>query len=144
MSVTQQQRSGKWFMSNKRVRKGLCRTKKEKKARSRADLAAFIFQLRLWSMLLMRELCLLLCTATFVGCLLLPGQKDSLVALYNSTGGPFWSLKQWDISTDPCNPSPWAGVSCDGSASNVLRINLPNNNLTGSLPDLRLPELEGL
>ena len=71
-------------------------------------------------------------------------QKESLVALYNSTGGPFWTNNtNWITSTDPCAPL-WFGVTCDASKANVISLSLPSNNMTGSLPDLQLPALDSL
>ena len=85
----------------------------------------------------------LLCLAALllsVDCSLLPEQKTSLIALYNATGGPFWT-HTWDLLTDPCDDS-WYGVSCEYYLRNsVVDLNLNINNLTGSLPDLELPDV---
>ena len=70
-----------------------------------------------------------------------PEQRDSLAALYGSTNGNFWFTK-WNISSDPCTDG-WFGVLCDAS-KNVTDISLSGNNLTGILPDLRLPALTNL
>jgi hypothetical protein len=68
-------------------------------------------------------------------------QKDSLLALYSSAGGPFW-VNIWNISTDPCDdPSLWFGVGCNAARNSVTFLDVSNNNLTGSLPDLQLPDL---
>ena len=69
-----------------------------------------------------------------------PDQKNSLVSLYDATGGPFWTNK-WNISADPCDDPVWFGVVCDSPKVNVNRLTLNNNNLTGSLPDMHLPAL---
>ena len=57
-----------------------------------------------------------------VDCSLPSYQKDSLVALYDATGGPNWYNK-WNISTS---------------------LSLAGNNLTGTLTDLQLPSLTTL
>ena len=76
-----------------------------------------------------------------VVCTLPQFQKDSLLALYDSTGGPFWATNtNWNTATDPCTAA-WFGVSCDDSNTNVKALRLSFNNLTGSLPDLQLPAL---
>jgi hypothetical protein len=74
---------------------------------------------------------------------LLSDQKNSLVSLYDATGGPFWTnpSNKWNISADPCEPPVWFGVQCDPSKVNVTSLKLDNNNLTGSLPDMHLPAL---
>ena len=72
-----------------------------------------------------------------------PKQIASLVSLYTSTGGPSWSTStNWNNSMDPCNPG-WHGLDCD-SLGNLIGIYLKDNKLTGSLPDLQLPELKVL
>jgi hypothetical protein len=71
-------------------------------------------------------------------------QKDSLLALYDSTGGPFWISKtNWATASDPCT-APWFGVACDVAKENVTGLSLPYNNMTGSLPNLELPALTSL
>lgn len=78
------------------------------------------------------------------GCCVLPqSQKDSLVALYNSTAGPTKWIRKWNLSTDPCT-GPWWGITCDASNTSVTRILLDLNNLVGPLPDLQLPALVSL
>jgi hypothetical protein len=72
-----------------------------------------------------------------VVCALPKEQRDTLVALYDSTSGPRWT-NTWDLTTDPCW---WWGVTCDDSQQQVTNICLPGNNLIGTLPDLQLPGL---
>ena len=75
--------------------------------------------------------------------ILLPPQKSSLLDFHNSTSGDFWIIR-WNTSADPCGPPSWYGITCDGAGANVLQISLRNNNLTGPLPNLALPELTSL
>ena len=90
------------------------------------------------------RLVLFLVGALCVTCSLPSNQKDALLALYQSTGGSFWfNNSNWDVATDPCT-ALWFGVICDPLNENVASLSLPNNNLTGSLPDLDLPELSTL
>ena len=73
-------------------------------------------------------------------------QKDSLMAFYIATGGPFWlntigNDHKWDNSTDPCETPLWFGVGCGFGSNTVISLELIENNLTGSLTDLQLPDL---
>ena len=73
-------------------------------------------------------------------------QKESLLSLFDATGGPHWRNKEnWYPATDPCDDR-WFGVSCDygvaHSGYDVTSIKLDGNNLIGSLPDLQLPYLK--
>ena len=102
----------------------------------RRPLLPFPFYLAMLSRLLVFP-CLLL----LVFGLLRQNQKDSLLALYSSTGGPFWTNRaNWNNATDPCT-APWFGVTCDAQKEQVIWLDLPSNNLRGSLPDLKLPAL---
>ncbi len=69
-------------------------------------------------------------------------QSDSLalVQLYNTTNGADWNVT-WDL-TEPV--MMWNGVTLhnDGETCGVKYLALPDNNLTGILPDLNLPQLE--
>ena len=60
----------------------------------------------------------------------------ALVALYNSTGGNNW-INNWDLSM-PIDS--WYGVTLTTSGC-VEKIELSNNNLIGSFPDLRFDSL---
>ena len=64
-------------------------------------------------------------------------EQAALSALYNATGGPDWHDNSNWLSQRPI--STWFGVT---TASNgcVTRLDLQNNNLTGSIP----PELGSL
>ncbi|WP_440121419.1 leucine-rich repeat domain-containing protein [Tenacibaculum sp. Ill] len=62
--------------------------------------------------------------------------KDALIAFYNATDGANWTNK-WDLNDSPQN---WYGVKTNvvfgasGAERHVDEINLPNNNLVGTLP----------
>lgn len=62
-------------------------------------------------------------------------ERDALIALYNNTNGDNWSdNKGWVLAK--CNQSSWDGITCNADQSHVIRINLSNNNLSGTIPDL--------
>lgn len=58
-------------------------------------------------------------------------QRDSmaLIAIYNATGGPFWTRK-WDVDQPIDN---WFGVTTNANGD-VIELDLSNNNLFGNLP----------
>ena len=61
------------------------------------------------------------------------GNPDSaaLMALFNATNGPGWSVKtNWG---DTCDICMWYGVSCNGTGR-VIALDLPVNVLSGDLP----------
>ncbi len=57
--------------------------------------------------------------------------QATLTALYNSTGGASWTDKTNWGSTEPLDE--WFGVTAD-SNGNVTALELPGNNLSGTLP----------
>ena len=62
-----------------------------------------------------------------------PTERNALVALYNSTGGPQWTSSQnWlgPMGTE-CS---WEGVECNDAGTTVIDITLASNNLTGFIP----------
>ncbi len=59
-------------------------------------------------------------------------EKDTLIALYNSTNGENWTTNTNWLTGDPCTNN-WHGIDCDQSA-NIVRILLYNNNLFGTIP----------
>ena len=76
-------------------------------------------------------------------------ERETLVTLYNSLGGPLWESSDKDFSTwtvgDPCDNN-WEGISCSGS-DRITRIILADCNLSGSIPPTdmwNLPELKVL
>lgn len=63
----------------------------------------------------------------------------ALAAIYTSTQGDSWNDNSgWLQNPDPCT---WFGVSC--ADKHVLSLDLPGNNLQGSLPD-EIADLSGL
>ena len=90
-------------------------------------------------------LLLFLASVLSVACSLPQDQIDSLNALYQSTSGSSWDKYfGWNSTTDPCGSSKdngWFGVKCDSFNTSVISLVLTNNGLSGSLPDLRLPDL---
>ncbi len=63
-------------------------------------------------------------------------QKDALIAIYNSTNGASWTDNTNWLTTEPV--SEWYGVTVTGNK--ITKLDLPNNNLTGTLP----PEIGNL
>jgi len=71
------------------------------------------------------------------------GERDALIALYNSTSGDNWTnntnwRKPGDPTqfNDPGTEYTWFGVTCDALQTHVTEIDLQGNNLVGSIPDL--------
>lgn len=63
---------------------------------------------------------------------------EALVGLFNDTGGTTWTdSTDWLVTNTPCS---WFGVTC--SSNRVTAIDLPANNLAGTLP--RLSDLANL
>ena len=61
-------------------------------------------------------------------------EREALTEFYYETNGPSWTNnKGWlgEAGTE-CN---WHGVVCDEYGSNIVEINLENNNLTGPIPE---------
>ncbi len=54
-----------------------------------------------------------------------------LVSLHDNLGGANWT-NTWDISD--CDICSWYGVACNED-NRVIKLNLPNNNLTGHIPE---------
>lgn len=69
------------------------------------------------------------------------GDKEVLLALYESTGGPDWDIT-WDLTQ---SPREWYGVEVSDEGR-VTSINLQSNRLIGTIPDeiTNLPKLETL
>ena len=60
-------------------------------------------------------------------------ERTVLLNLYTSTNGSGWTTKtNWNGAAG--TECTWYGVTCNAGGNTVLRIQLPNNNLAGSLP----------
>ncbi|WP_159431194.1 BACON domain-containing protein [Millionella massiliensis] len=59
--------------------------------------------------------------------------REALIALYNATGGNNWTHNDNWCSDKPINE--WYGVTTNYTTGRVSEISLPENNLSGSLPD---------
>ena len=72
-----------------------------------------------------------------------PTMRSVLVEIYHATGGPTWTTRTNWLSDQPIGT--WHGVRTD-AAGRVTHLQLPNNGLTGRIPDAlrRLPRLEDL
>ena len=55
-------------------------------------------------------------------------EKDTLLVLYNATGGSNWT-NSWSVNEDFCT---WYGVTC--TSGNITGLSLSNNYLIGSIP----------
>ena len=60
-------------------------------------------------------------------------ERDALLALYNSTGGPLWT-NHTNWGGAPGTENTWFGVTTDGGNTTVQQIWLPSNHLVGPLP----------
>ncbi len=72
-------------------------------------------------------------------------QCEALVSLYNATVDPTISWNDntgWNNTDTPCS---WKGIDCATDTSNVINIDLSDNNLVGTLPSLSaFTELQSL
>jgi Leucine Rich repeats (2 copies) len=61
-------------------------------------------------------------------------ERDLLVAIYKGTNGANWvNNKNWLGA--PGTECSWYGVVCDGARGAIVRLDLSDNNLNGSLPN---------
>ncbi|WP_298330080.1 immunoglobulin domain-containing protein [uncultured Dokdonia sp.] len=75
---------------------------------------------------------------TLTGGTLPEPDREALIALYNATDGENWSTT-WDLTQ---GYDTWFGITTDDQ-NKVTRINLPNNNLVGTIPS-ELADLDAL
>ncbi|MEQ1593959.1 MAG: hypothetical protein ABL985_02570 [Casimicrobium sp.] len=68
-------------------------------------------------------------------------ERAVLVSLYNGTNGASWTNTTapnapWTVAAAPGGECTWFGVVCapSGSSDTIVEINLPSNNLVGTLP----------
>lgn len=67
---------------------------------------------------------------------------DILMDLYNNTGGrDWWSNDGWGSDDTPC--CEWHGVTCNHNSSNIVKLRLADNRLSGTLVE-SLGLLDGL
>lgn len=77
----------------------------------------------------------------YVGCLssaqgaIPASEREVLTNLYNSTNGAAWSRNTNWMSGEGTECT-WAGVACDDTQSHIIRVELNNNHLVGTLPSL--------
>lgn len=76
-----------------------------------------------------------------VGPMIPQAERDALIALYNSTNGDSWTNNtNWRKPGDPSQfndrgtENTWFGVTCNAENTQVTRLNLSRNNLSGTLP----------
>ncbi|OYD48316.1 IPTL-CTERM sorting domain-containing protein [Acidovorax kalamii] len=69
-------------------------------------------------------------------------QRQYLLDFYVATNGAGWTTStNWNGA--PGTECTWYGVTCDGGQNTVTTLNLPSNNLMGTLPDWSaLPDLQ--
>ena len=65
-----------------------------------------------------------------------PSERAVLLNLYASTNGAGWTNKTGWNGAAVGTECTWFGVTCNAGNNNVTQIQLPTNNLTGSLPDI--------
>ena len=68
-----------------------------------------------------------------------PGERDALLELYTTTGGPAWrpasggGLSGWhnvtNTTDDPCLPTPWTGVGCATSPTRIVYVHVLVGNV---------------
>ena len=71
-------------------------------------------------------------TGTITNDDLKPGERDALVAFYNSTNGASWTTKTNWLGAEGTECT-WYGVTCNGTTT-VKWLQLAANNLTGTIP----------
>ncbi len=62
---------------------------------------------------------------------------NALVTMYNNNGGENWTVKTNWLSGSPCT---WYGITCH--SGHVTQVNMDNNNLTGTVPNLNALETQ--
>ena len=117
-------RSGSWFHSENRCRSAF---RFDRNSRDRLDFSGF----RLSRGAINFNFCITTCSRV----------TDSLelVRFYNATNGPTW-MATWNLN-DPVDT--WLGIGLNEEGC-VESITLASNNLTGTLPDLNLTQLNYL
>lgn len=74
-----------------------------------------------------------LCLAGPAQAVIPPAERQVLLNLYSSTNGADWMTRtNWNGAAG--TECTWYGITCDAGQTHVLRVNLADNNLTGTLP----------
>jgi hypothetical protein len=60
-------------------------------------------------------------------------ERNALIDIYNTTGGPDWQSKNGWLGAAGTECS-WYGVTCNTSQITVIELSLGDNHLTGSIP----------
>jgi Leucine-rich repeat (LRR) protein len=99
--------------------------------------AGNVFQVRsrlAWRLTVRRGLVYLL-TTTAAHAAIPDTERQALLDLYTSTNGDGWITRTgWNTAAG--TECGWFGVTCDDPHSHVTTIQLPGNNLSGTLPSL--------
>ena len=78
---------------------------------------------------------------------LLSYQLASLESLYHALNGTKWSYgvspdmldenRTWfnDAQVDPCEPTPWYGLTCSSDNTTIISMDMEAFNLVGAIPD---------
>ena len=61
-------------------------------------------------------------------------ERDVLISFYQSTNGDNWSQRSGWLETSGTECS-WFGIECNTEKNHVIGIQLPDNNLSGVIPD---------
>lgn len=100
-----------------------------------------------WRQLVTAVAAINLCATLTVSAGIPTQERENLIALYTSAGGNGWSNNaNWCSGACTATGTPsfntsgtectWFGIVCDPSNSHVIVVNLPSNNLSGSIPSL--------
>ena len=78
-------------------------------------------------------LCALALAATTASAAIPASQRDALITLHDTTGGPAWTDRSGWLGA-PGTECSWFGVRCDEAQTTVVQVLLDQNNLRGPLP----------
>ncbi len=77
----------------------------------------------------------LLIAASSVDAAIPASERAALIAFYNSTNGAAWTNNTGWLGASAGTECGWFGITCNDAGGRVIRIDLPNNNLAGTIPD---------
>lgn len=69
-----------------------------------------------------------------------PAERAELIKFFNATQGTQWKNNNHWATSEPV--FSWYGITISGDGCHVVAIDLNDNNLNGTLPNLQLPELQ--